>query len=110
MRQQSISIKSVVDTIVPITRFNRGEASKIFDEVNEKGVKVVLKNNVPACVLVKPEQYDAMLEALEDYTLFFEAERRFTDAQEEGYISSEQLMQDLNITGAELDDIEVEIE
>jgi PHD/YefM family antitoxin component YafN of YafNO toxin-antitoxin module len=96
--------------IVPITRFNRGEASKIFDEVNENGVKVVLKNNVPACVLVKPEQYDAMIEALEDYALFFEAERRMSGAAERGFVSSEKLKSDLGITDTDISDAVVDIE
>ena len=110
MRRQNISIKSVVDAIIPITRFNRGEASRIFDEVSENGVKIVLKNNVPACVLVKPEHYDAMIEALEDYALFFEAERRMVGDTGSALISSEKLQADLGISDAEITGAEVEIE
>ncbi len=103
-------MKSIMDMIVPITRFNRGEASKIFDEVDEKGFKLVLKNNVLACVLVQPERYEAMVEALEDYALYFEAERRTKSAESEGFISSEKVYADLGINESDLDDIEVEIE
>lgn len=103
-----------MNSIVPITRFNRGEASKIFDEVKENGIKLVLKNNSPACVLVKPKLYEAMVEALEDYALYFEAEKRIRNAEEEEeeeeYISFDQVMTNLGIEESDLDGIEVEID
>lgn len=109
MAKEIISVKSIMNSIVPITRFNRGEASKIFDEVEENGFKVVLKNNSPACVLVKPKLYEAMVEALEDYALYFEAEKRTKNAKTEGYISFDQVMTNLGIEESDLDDIEVEL-
>ncbi|HCX61243.1 MAG TPA: prevent-host-death protein [Clostridiales bacterium] len=105
-----MSLKNIVESIVPITRFNRGEANKIFEEVSEYGTKVVLKNNVPTCVLVDPERYEEMVEALEDYALYFEAEKRMKLAEKEGFISSENVYKELNINEDELDDIDVEIE
>ena len=110
MRYRGISIKNVVESIVPITRFNRGEASKVFEEVGQYGVKVVVKNNVPACVLVKPEQYDAMVEALEDYALFVEARRRDDMALEERPLSAGAVMNLLQISSEELANTEVDIE
>ena len=96
-------------SIVPITRFNRGEANKIFDEVHEAGVKIVLKNNSPACVLVNPERYEAMVDALEDYALYFEAEKRVTAAGG-NFIPAETVMTSLDISKSDLGDVEVEIE
>jgi antitoxin StbD len=110
MKRDNISIKDIMDSIVPITRFNRGEAGKIFDEVDESGFKVVLKNNTPACVLVQPEFYEAMVEALEDYALYFEAEKRMKDAEQRGFISADEVFADLGISKSDLDDIEVEID
>lgn len=110
MKNKPMSVKKVINTIVPISRFNRGEASKIFDEVNENGYKVVVKDNIPACVLVQPELYETMVEALEDYALYFEAERRMKDAKKEGFISSEQLISEFGISESDIDDIEVEID
>lgn len=110
MNHRPVSIKDVVNAIVPITRFNRGEASKIFDEVNETGAKVVLKNNAPACVLVKPEQYNAMVEALEDYALFLEAEKRVAGAAASGYIQAEQVQAELGISDADIAGVQVDIE
>ena len=44
-------LKTTMNMFVPISRFNKGEAGKIFKEVAEKGMKIVLKNNEPECVL-----------------------------------------------------------
>lgn len=104
------SVKDIMNFIVPITRFNRGEASKIFDEVDENGFKIVIKNNIPACVLVKPERYEDMLEIIEDFSLFFEAEKRLKNAAQEGFISNEQVLNELGISASDLDEIEVDIE
>ena len=39
----------MMKAMIPITRFNRGEANKIFDEVEASGYKVVVKTiNLPA--------------------------------------------------------------
>ncbi|WP_409969333.1 type II toxin-antitoxin system Phd/YefM family antitoxin [Bengtsoniella intestinalis] len=109
MLESTFSVKSVMDSIVPITRFNRGEATKIFDEVHASGTKIVLKNNVPSCVLVEPGRYEAMVEALEDYALFFEAEKRLASHDGE-MLSHDMLCAKLSITPEDLEDIEVEIE
>lgn len=108
MRQ--VSVRSVMESIIPITRFNRGEANRIFDEVSETGVKVVLKNNVPTCVLVDPERYETMVDALEDYALFFEAEKRIENAGNNGYLTEQEVMEQLGVKESDLDDVEVEIE
>ena len=111
MQERAMSICEIMSSIVPITRFNRGEASKIFDEVEQCGVKFVLKNNDPVCVLIQPERYEEMVDALEDYALFFEAERRMHDPNSnKTAISHDSLLNELGISQAELDGIEVEIE
>ena len=56
-----MSICGTIKSLVPISRFNKGEANKIFEEVRESGFKIVLKNNSPACVLLTPETYEACL-------------------------------------------------
>ena len=106
----NLSLKDVMNSIVPITRFNRGEANKIFDEVSKTGIKVVLKNNVPVGVLIEPKRYDEMVEMLEDFALFFEAERRMKNVKQSGMISEKQIMENLEISDSDLDDIDVEIE
>ena len=71
-----ISLSNALDSVVPITRFNRGEANKIFDEVKESGCKVVVKNNIPACVLLTPERFKAIIDMIEDQALLAVAEAR----------------------------------
>ena len=71
-----LSLNNVMDALVPISRFNKGEANKIFEEVKETGCKVVVKNNVPTCILLTPEKYREMLEEFEDEHLLAIAEER----------------------------------
>lgn len=106
----SISVNSILNAIVPISRFNKGEASKIFDEVNASGVKIVVKNNKPTCVLITPEKYEEMLETIENYYLFMSVEERMKTATQSDFISQGQLLKNLNINRDELEDVEVDIE
>ncbi len=104
-----MSVAGMMKRIIPITRFNKGEAAKIFDEVENTGAKIVVKNNVPACVLLSPEQYDFLIEMVSDYMLYLEAENRISQNSDE-VLSREEVMHNLGISSEELDDIEVEIE
>jgi len=106
----NISVSNMLNAIIPISRFNKGEANKIFDEVNSSGFKIVIKNNKPTCVLITPEKYEEMMEIIENYYLFVEAEKRMKSAEADGFISHDQIMDKLNITKDELSDVEVEIE
>lgn len=101
---------NMLNSIVPISRFNKGEASKIFDEVNKSGFKIVVKNNKPTCVLITPETYQEMVEAIENYNLYLEAEKRMKNASDDDFISSDDALQSLGIKKDELKDIEVDIE
>ena len=108
--REKITVTSVLNSIVPISRFNKGEANKIFDEVKEAGFKVVLKNNIPTCVLLKPELYDQMLETVEEYRLLLEAERRMENTTQEDFIPQEKVLSELGINKADLENVAVEIE
>lgn len=105
-----ISTLGMMKKIVPITRFNKGEANKIFDEVQSGGPKIVMKNNRPACVLLSPEQYESMVEMLSDALLLEEAERRMAANNDAENISHEEMMRSLGISQEELDAVDVEIE
>ena len=105
-----MSTVGMMKKIVPITRFNKGEANKIFDEVQSTGTKIVMKNNRPACVLVSPEQYESLIEMLSDYLLLAEADRRMAANNDAENISHEDMMRSLGITQEELDAVDVEIE
>ena len=101
---------NMLNSIVPISRFNKGEANKIFDEVNKSGFKIVVKNNKPACVLITPETYQEMIEIIENYNLYIEAEKRMKNASVNDFVSSDDVIHDLGIKKDELNDIEVDIE
>ena len=106
----NISFKDIINSIVPISRFNKGEANKIFSEVSKTGYKVVVKNNKPTCILITPERYEEMMEIIEDYALLSEAESRVKSSQKGDYISQDTLLKNLGIDEEDFGDIEVEIE
>jgi len=101
---------NILNQLVPISRFNKGEANKIFDEVKAEGVKIVLKNNVPACVLMTPELYETLMETMNDYQLMCEVENRMKNASRGGFVSSEDAMNELGLDADTLNNTEVEIE
>ena len=105
-----VSILNIMNSMVPISRFNKGEASKIFDEVESSGTKIVVKNNQPACVLLSPAQYESLMEMLSDSILYTEAEQRMAANDDSKNLSRESVMKELGITQEELDDVDVEIE
>jgi PHD/YefM family antitoxin component YafN of YafNO toxin-antitoxin module len=104
-----VSVEEITQRIVPISRFNKGEASKIFEEVRQSGTKVVFKNNDPVCVLMKPDEYQTMIDQLIDLEMAMEADRRLATGDGET-ISEADLMSELGITEEALDKVEVEIE
>ncbi|MDO4286289.1 MAG: type II toxin-antitoxin system Phd/YefM family antitoxin [Eubacteriales bacterium] len=105
-----LSVMGVMRSIIPITRFNKGEANRIFDEVASSGTKIVMKNNRPACVLMSPDQYESLMEMVSDYLLQEEAESRMAHYDPGTSLSQEDMMKELGISESDLDDIEVEIE
>ena len=102
--------RNFLNSMISISRFNRGEAGKIFEEVATQGTKIVVKNNVPTCVLVEPEKYMEMLDALEDYALMCEADDRLKTTNPDKILTQDQIMVKHNISQDDLDSIEVEIE
>ena len=108
--QYHYSISGLVNSLVPISRFNKGEANKIFDEVRETGIKIVLKNNSPACVLLTPETYEEMVETIEDYKLLLEAQKRMENAEEEDFVPRKKVLQELGISEIDFDSTNVELE
>lgn len=110
MQWDLLAASSILHSIVPITRFNRGEANKIFDEVEASGMKIVVKNNKPTCVLLSTKQYEELMELLSDQLLLREAEKRMAGPDTEDTCTQEEMMAELGITQGDLDEIEVEIE
>ena len=101
-----LNVGVMLDSLIPITRFNKGEASKIFDEVKKSGCKIVVKNNVPTCVLLTPEKYQEMLEYIENQYLISIASER----EGEKTYSQAEVLEEFGLTEEELEEIEVEID
>ncbi|MEQ8199774.1 MAG: type II toxin-antitoxin system Phd/YefM family antitoxin [Clostridiaceae bacterium] len=99
---------NIIDSIVPISRFNKGEANKIFKEVKTKGIRIVVKNNTPECVLISPKEYQEMVEKYEDALLLIEANNRLS--QQVNFISHNDILKDLDINENDLKEIDVELE
>jgi len=94
--------RNILDSLIPISRFNKGEAAKIFDEVRLSGFKVVVKNNTPTCVLLTPEIYKEMLDIIDDNYLLTLAEERLRNDKAQTRSFEEVLAKD----GLTLADIE----
>ncbi|MFA5636427.1 MAG: type II toxin-antitoxin system Phd/YefM family antitoxin [Anaerovoracaceae bacterium] len=101
--------RNVLQAFVPISRFNQGEANKIFAEVRQSGDKIVMKNNVPACVLVDPQRYQDMLDIIEDYYLLREAQLRVAEDKPKYMVSQQDVMDELGISETDLHSVEVDI-
>ena len=59
----AMNMLNLTNAIVPITRFNKGEAGKIIDEVKNEGPRIIVKNNVPECVMISLEEYNRLCDA-----------------------------------------------
>ena len=69
----------ILNSLIPITQFNRGQASRIFDRLHTEKQLVVLKNNQPAAVILSPAEFSRLSEIEEDYTLLLEATERLAN-------------------------------
>lgn len=93
---------SVLGSLVPITQFNRGQASRIFDRLHTESQLVVLKNNRPAAIILSPEEYARLSEVEEDYLLLLEATRRLSESSGHAIPESD-LMKEFGISEKDLD-------
>ena len=66
----------LLQSLVPISQFNKGQAAKIFDRLRSEKELIVLKNNQPSAVILSPEEYARLTEIEEEYFLLIEANKR----------------------------------
>jgi len=98
-------------SLVPITQFNKGQASKIFDRVRTESQLVVLKNNAPSAIILSPEEYERLTEMEENYYLLSLAESRLNHDGLARSVDAEEAMRQLGITPEDIQNAEeVEIE
>ena len=93
---------SVLNSLVPITQFNRGQAARIFDRLHSESQLVVLKNNQPAAVILSPAEFQRLSEIEEDYLLLREAMERLANNAAPA-TPMDSLMRELGITEDEID-------
>lgn len=43
---------------VPISVLNKGGAGRVIEEVKRDGIRIIVKNNAPECVMISVEEYD----------------------------------------------------
>jgi len=94
---------------VSISSFNKGQANKIFEEVNIAGVMTVLKNNKRIGVIMSPSTFDEMIGKIEDYELILEAEKR-VKSMGNNTVSMNNVMKMMGITEEDLEKTEVNID
>lgn len=102
---------NILNSLVSITQFNRGQASRIFDRLRTERQLVVLKNNQPAAVILSPEEYTRLTEAEEDYQLLLLARERLAGDNLKNAIPEQDVLSGLGITEEEIaqaEDVELE--
>lgn len=101
----------LLQSLIPITQFNRGQASRIFDRLHTERQLIVLKNNQPSAVILSPEEYARLAEIEEDYFLLLEADKRLEESHGKSALSFDEVMNDFGISETELEETEdVQIE
>ena len=101
----------LLQSLVPISQFNKGQAAKIFDRLRSEKELIVLKNNQPSAIILSPEEYTRLTEIEEDYFLLLEANKRMEDNGNKETISFNSVMSNLGISEDKLLDVEdVDIE
>ncbi len=84
--------------------FNRGLAGRIFEDVKKNGVKVVVKNNKPECVLLSPDEYVKLMDELNDARLHALAAERMTAFNPSNVIPESDVFKELGVTSDDLVD------
>lgn len=101
----------LLQSLVSISQFNKGQAAKIFDRLHSERELIVLKNNQPSAIILSPEEYTRLTEIEEDYFLLLEANKRMEDNENNETISFDAVMNNLGISEGDLLDTEdVDIE
>lgn len=100
-----------LQSLIPISQFNKGQAAKIFDRLRSEKELIVLKNNQPSAIILSPEEYKRLTEIEEEYFLLLEANKRMEENGDKKTISFDSVMSNLGICEDELLDTEdVDIE
>lgn len=97
---------NILQCLVPISQFNKGQASKIFDRLRSEKELIVLKNNQPSAIILSPEEYTRLTEIEEDYFLLLEANKRLEENGSKPTVTLSSVLDELGITEKELEETE----
>lgn len=92
--------------LIPISQFNKGQASKIFDRLRSEPELIVLKNNQPSAVILAPDEYIRLAEIEEDYNLLMEARQRLAANEGKAAIPAADVMKHFGISDDDLEEVE----
>lgn len=92
--------------LIPISQFNKGQASKIFDRLRSEPELIVLKNNQPSAVILAPDEYIRLAEIEENYNLLMEAKQRLVANEGKSAIPAADVMKHFGISDADLEEME----
>ena len=92
--------------LIPISQFNKGQASKIFDRLRSEPELIVLKNNQPSAVILSPDEYIRLAEIEEDYNLLMEARQRLAANEGKAAIPAADVMKHFGISDDDLEEVE----
>lgn len=99
-------IREISNKTVSISQFNRGLAGRIFEDVKSDGYKIVLKNNIPECVLLSPDEYENLIQELEDAQDIIMAKERLENLKPEDLISQEEFEEEFGIKFDEIEPLD----
>lgn len=98
-------------SLISISQFSKGQATQVFERLKNEPQLVVLKNNVPAAILLSPDEYSRLSEIEENYRLMLLAQERLADGNARNARSEAQVMDALGVTEddiAEAEDVDIE--
>ncbi len=88
---------NIIGNAIPVSLFDQGYAEQIFEEVKRSGKKVVMKNNTAECVLLAPEEYELLVDEVNDARLMVLASERLRNESEKHLLSLEEACRELGI-------------
>ena len=106
-----MAMTNILNSLVSITQFNKGQATKIFDRLKKEKRLVVLKNNTPSAVILSPEEFERISEIEENYNLLLKANERLTKNNLEKAVAETEVLYQVGVCKEDIDNAEdVEIE
>ena len=96
----------MLHSLVSISQFSKGHATQVFDRLKDEPQLVVLKNNVPAAVLLSPNEFSRLAEIEENYRLLLLAQERLANENIDNARSEAEVMQELGISEEDITNAE----